>query len=88
MKLAELLALARASVQSEPNPASVTDRLARGVLELLGAGSLCGREPFQVAGGRILIGDTNGLEVGDELTPDEARSWAADLLRAAGEAEG
>lgn len=65
----------------------VRERLARGVIELLGAAQPCGVEPFEVHSGWVLIGDTNALEVGGKMSPAAAREHAAMLLRAADEAE-
>lgn len=61
------------------------NRLARGILALLGAGMPCGWEAPEA--GR----DTRGPVVlweGSQLWPDEARGLAVALLRAADEAEG
>jgi hypothetical protein len=87
MTLDELLALARASVQSEPNPASVTDRLARGVLELLGEHIPCGFDsahPNEQPYSTIHIPE----QWTGDVTPDEALACAASLVRAVGELKG
>lgn len=85
MSLDELLALAHRLTEGWP-PDTFPYQLAQGLIDLLGEGSLCGREPFEVRDGQVLIGDTNSLEVGGKIAPDEALAIAADLIRAAGEA--
>jgi hypothetical protein len=82
MILDELLQLARACVQSEPNPASVADRLARALRDLLGHAWPCGW-PQPEARDRLVHWESLGNE---PLTPDEALALAAGLIRAAMEA--
>lgn len=86
MKVDEMLKLARACMQSTPNESSVTDRLARAIVQLLDRTTPCGWDDAYAVD-RFSTVCVPEQWRGDVL-PGEARAIAVSLLRAADAAEG
>jgi hypothetical protein len=89
MKLDDLLALAKATNSGlwRKPPAEVAGILAEAIVDLLGEGSTCGVEPFEILDGELVIGDTQVLELCGRMSPAGAREYARLLFRGADAAE-
>lgn len=88
MTLTEMMSLANMIRSSSIPKTSPVGEFVNSFLDLFEESAPCMMEPYTISDdGRLVIGDTNSLEEGGELSPADARAYAKALLLGADEAE-